>query len=160
MDDCLYALQSTIPQLTRSALHRCFQRHGISRLPELEGHPSRLKKKFKAYPIGYFHIDLTEVRTQEGKLWLFVAVDRTSKFAFARLVERATRRASADFLQSLIEFVPYKIHTVLTDNGTHLLLPAVADRPPRTSSPPWNAENSSALMLLKSPVPATISITV
>ena len=37
LDDCLYALQATIPHLTRSALHRCFQRHGISRLPEIEG---------------------------------------------------------------------------------------------------------------------------
>ena len=37
LDDCLYALQATIPHLTRSALHRLFQRHGISRLPELEG---------------------------------------------------------------------------------------------------------------------------
>ena len=34
LDDCLYALQATIPHLTRSSLHRCFQRHGISRLPE------------------------------------------------------------------------------------------------------------------------------
>ena len=37
LDDCLYALQSSIPHLTRSALHRCLQRHGISRLPEIEG---------------------------------------------------------------------------------------------------------------------------
>ena len=37
LDDCLYALQATIPQLTRSSLHRCFQRHGISRLPDVEG---------------------------------------------------------------------------------------------------------------------------
>jgi transposase-like protein len=34
LDDCLYALQATLPHLTRSALHRCFQRHGISRLPQ------------------------------------------------------------------------------------------------------------------------------
>jgi len=33
LDDCLYALQAPIPQLSRSTLHRCFQRHGISRLP-------------------------------------------------------------------------------------------------------------------------------
>ena len=33
LDDCLYALQPTIPHLTRSSLHRCLQRHGISRLP-------------------------------------------------------------------------------------------------------------------------------
>src|SRR5260370_22433530 len=37
LDDCLYALQATIPQLTRFSLHRCLERHGISRLPEVEG---------------------------------------------------------------------------------------------------------------------------
>jgi transposase InsO family protein len=122
LDDCLYALQATIPQLTRSALHRCFQRHGISRLPHLEA-PRPVRKKFKVYPIGYFHVDLTEVRSEEGKLYLFVAVDRTSKFAFARLVEQATRRAAGDFLEELIKTVPYHIHTILTDNGTHFTSP-------------------------------------
>ena len=33
LDNCLYALQATIPRLSRSTLHRCFQHHGISRLP-------------------------------------------------------------------------------------------------------------------------------
>ena len=80
LDDCLYALQATIPHLTRSSLHRCLQRHGISRLPDVEG-DKPAKQKFKAYPIGYFHIDIAEVRTAEGKLYLFVAIDRTSKFA-------------------------------------------------------------------------------
>lgn len=37
LDDCLYGLQPTIPHLTRSSLHRCLERHGISRLPEMEG---------------------------------------------------------------------------------------------------------------------------
>ena len=81
LDDCLYALQPTIPHLTRSSLHRCLQRHDISRLPEVEGDKPD-KKKFKAYPIGYFHIDIAEVRTAEGKLYLYVAIDRTSKFTF------------------------------------------------------------------------------
>ena len=76
LDDCLYALQATIPHLTRSSLHRCLQRHGISRLPDVEDGKTR-KRKFKAYPIGYFHIDIAEVRTQEGRLYLFVAIDRT-----------------------------------------------------------------------------------
>ena len=79
LDDCLYALQPTIPHLTRSSLHRCLQRHGISRLPQVEGEASA-KRKFKAYPIGYFHIDIAEVRTAQGKLYLLVAIDRTSKF--------------------------------------------------------------------------------
>jgi transposase InsO family protein len=122
LDDCLYALQATIPHLTRSSLHRCYQRHGISRLPDMEG-DKPAKKAFKSYPIGYFHIDIAEVRTEEGKLHLFVAIDRTSKFAFAQLHEKATRAVAADFLQALIAAVPYKIHTVLTDNGTHFTTP-------------------------------------
>ena len=65
LDDCLYSLQATIPHLSRSSLHRCLQRHGISRLPEVEG-DKPAKKKFKRYPIGYFHIDIAEVRTEEG----------------------------------------------------------------------------------------------
>jgi hypothetical protein len=48
LDDCLYALQPTIPHLTRSSLHRCLQRHGISRLPDVEG-DKEPKKKFKSY---------------------------------------------------------------------------------------------------------------
>src|SRR5579859_1818455 len=50
LDDCLYTLQATIPHLTRSSLHRCLQRHGIGRLPEVEGETSA-KKKFKSYPL-------------------------------------------------------------------------------------------------------------
>ena len=89
LDDCLYALQARVPNLTRSSLHRCLQRHGISRLPQIDGEKSA-KSKFKTYPIGFFHIDIAEVRTEEGKLHLFVGIDRTSKFAFVELHEKAT----------------------------------------------------------------------
>ena len=57
LDDCLYALQPTIPHLRRSSLHRCLQRHGIARLPDVEcDEPKR--SRFKVYPIGYFHLDI------------------------------------------------------------------------------------------------------
>lgn len=116
LDDCLYALQATIPHLTRSSLHRCLQRHGISRLPEVEG-DKLLKKKFKDYPIGYVHIDIAEVRTEEGKLYLFVAIDRASKFVYVELLEKYGKIEAAQFLHNLIKALPYKIHTILTDNG-------------------------------------------
>ena len=61
------------------------------------------------------------MHTEEGRLSLFVAVDRTSKFAFAQLHERATRRIAADFLYALVAAVPYRIHTVLTDNGAQFV---------------------------------------
>jgi hypothetical protein len=97
-------------------LHRCLQRHGISRLPDLEG-DKPAKKKFKSYPIGFFHIDIAEVRTGEGKLYLFVAIDRTLKFAVARLCEEATRRSACQFLEQVLIVVPYKLHTILTDRA-------------------------------------------
>ena len=129
LDDCLYALQATIPHLTRSSLHRCLQRHGISRLPDVAGDKPD-KRKFKSYPIGYFHIDIAEVQTAEGKLYLFVAIDRTSKFAFVQLVEKASRVTASAFLTALIEAVPYRIHTVLTDNGVQFrFLPQHASGP-------------------------------
>jgi transposase InsO family protein len=122
LDDCLYALQPTVPHLTRSSLHRCLQRHGIGRLPDVEGGKSA-KKKFKSYPIGYFHIDIAEVQTAEGKLYLYVAIDRTSKFTFVQVVKKTGRTSAAAFLTALIEAVPYKIHTVLTDNGIQFTFP-------------------------------------
>jgi transposase InsO family protein len=112
----LHALQPTIPHLSRSALHRRPQRRRISRLPEVGG-DKPAKKRFKRYPIGYFHIDLAEVRTAEGKLNFFVAIDRTSKFAHLRLEKRAGKMEAAQFLHDLLQALPYRIHTVLTHNG-------------------------------------------
>ena len=112
LDSCLYALQATVPHLTRSSLH----------LPDTDGDKPK-RSRFKAYPIGYFHIDIAEVHTEEGRLYLFVAIDRTSKFAFVELHARATRRIAGDFLRHLVAAVPYKVHTVLTDNGTHFTDP-------------------------------------
>jgi len=91
-------------------------------LPEVDGDKPD-KRKFKPYPIGYFHIDIAEVRTEAGKLHLFVAIDRTSKFAFVELHEKATTRVSGDFLRHLLEAVPYRVHTVLTDNGIQFTTP-------------------------------------
>ena len=117
LDDVLYSLQETIPHLSRSSLHRCLKRHGCSVLPKKHIPAFADKKKFKSYPIGYFHIDIAEVRTKEGQLYLYVAIDRTSKFAYAQLHKNQTKMIAAGFLGNLIKAVPYKIHKILTDNG-------------------------------------------
>ena len=55
LDDCLYALQETIPHLSRSSLHRCLQRNGIFRLPDIEDNNSlKLYRKLLCqHPNGY-----------------------------------------------------------------------------------------------------------
>src|SRR3546814_19588129 len=95
LDDVFIALKDVIPNLTRSSLHRCLQRHGISRLPKAD---REKPKKFKKYEIGYFHIDIAELHYQGGKGILYVPVDRTSKLVFTRIYQRPPKFPQATFL--------------------------------------------------------------
>lgn len=65
LDDLLSCLREPIPTLTRSALHRCLQRHGISRLPR-DGPPAK-RGRFADTQLGYVHLDSCQVRSAEGK---------------------------------------------------------------------------------------------
>jgi transposase InsO family protein len=115
LDDCLYGLQPTIPHLTRSACIAAWSGTASAACPRSRA--TSREEALRRLPIGYFHLDIAEVSTEEGKLRLFVAIDRTSKFAFVRLVDSAGKMEAAQFLRDLIEAVPYRVHTVLTDNG-------------------------------------------
>ncbi len=116
LDDVLGCLRDSIPTLTRSSLHRCFERHGISRLPESPDQASK-RGKFTATPIGYVHIDISELRLAQGKLNMFLAIDRVSKFTYVEFHNDAGKMNGADFLRGVVEAFPYAIHMVLTDNG-------------------------------------------
>jgi transposase-like protein len=87
LDDVLGCLRDTIPNLSRSALHRCLQRHGISRLPVEE--TAEKRRRFKTYEIGYVHIDSCELRHAGGKLVMFLATDRVSKFTYVEFHDSA-----------------------------------------------------------------------
>jgi transposase InsO family protein len=116
LDDVLGCLRETIPALSRSALHRCLQRHGISRLPRGDERASK-RKSFAETTIGYVHIDVCELRLAEGKLFMFLAVDRVSKFVHIAFYNANTKLNGAAFLREVVAAFPYQIHTVLTDNG-------------------------------------------
>ena len=116
LDDVLGCLRESIPKLSRSALHRCLQRHGISRLPRDEEKASK-RQRFAETTIGYVHIDVCELRLAEGKLFMFLAIDRVSKFTHVAFFEANTKANGAAFLREVVEAFPYQLHTVLTDNG-------------------------------------------
>ena len=49
IDDLLAVVRESLnPEVSRSGLDRCLQRHGISRLPDIKG-DKPVRKKFKAY---------------------------------------------------------------------------------------------------------------
>jgi transposase InsO family protein len=116
LDDVLGCLRGTIPRLSRSALHRCLVRHGISRLPRDDERASK-RKRFAETTIGYVHIDVCELRLAQGKLFLFLAIDRVSKFAHVAFFDANTKLNGAAFLRQVVAAFPYRLHTVLTDNG-------------------------------------------
>jgi transposase InsO family protein len=116
LDDVLGCLREAIPTPSRSALHRCLQRHGISRLPRGEEKASK-RKRFAETRIGYVHIDVCELRLGDGKLFMFLAIDRVSKFVHVAFYDASTKLNGAAFLREVVAAFPYAIHTVLTDNG-------------------------------------------
>lgn len=88
LEDCLYALQYSTHNYTRSALDWSFERRCISRLTDVEGDKPR-RQWFKRYPTDFFKKEIAEVQTAEGKLYLFVANDWKRKYAVAQLVDKA-----------------------------------------------------------------------
>ena len=90
-------------------------RHTFSCSTELN--PKKEKKQFKKYAPGYVHIDITQLYTEEGRLYLFVAIDRTTKFCLVFIKTNQTAANATSFLKEVYESFPNKITHLLTDNG-------------------------------------------
>ena len=81
--------------------------------------PDKVSKRgrFADVAIGYVHIDISELRLAQGKLNMFSAIDRVSKFTYVEFRDDAGKMNGADFLRGAVSAFPYAIPTVLTDNG-------------------------------------------
>jgi transposase-like protein len=139
LDDCYIALKDKIEALSRSNLHRCLRRHGLNVLPKQEGE-KRVKKSFKDYPPGFMHIDITELRIGRQKLYLFVAIDRCTKYVYAEIHERMRVCEATAFLQNLIKDCPFRITKILTDNGAQFTYALLAEHlKPKDKIHPFDA---------------------
>jgi hypothetical protein len=129
LDDVLGCLRDSIPKLTRSSRHRCLERHGISGLPQ---DPDKAAKrgKFAGTAIGYVHIDIRERRLAQGKLNMFLAIGRISKFTYVEFRDDIGKINGADVMRGVVRAFRHATHTVLTDNGM-----ALADLPKNRNGP-------------------------
>jgi hypothetical protein len=116
LDDVLGCSRGSIPKLTRSALRRCLVRHGISRLPA-SGEEASKRGLFAGTAIGYVRIDVRELRPAAGRLSMFPAIDRVPKLARVAFHDANTKLNGAAFLREVVAAFPYRLHTVLTDDG-------------------------------------------
>ena len=58
-------------------------------LPDLVEETKEQRKRFKTYEIGYVQIDSCELRHADGKLVMFLAIDRVSKFTYVEFPDSA-----------------------------------------------------------------------
>ncbi len=122
LDDLLAVAREFLnPHVSRSGLDRCLRRHGVGNLRELK--PKVVKpayQPFKAYEPGYLHLDvkyLPQMADEQRRRYLFVAIDRATRWVFVRVYRAKTAANARRFLRDLERTAPMKISRVLTDNG-------------------------------------------
>jgi hypothetical protein len=110
LNDVLGCLREAMPLLSRSALHRCraAARH-LTATSRRKAGPKR--KCFAETKIGYIHVDVYEPLAQ-GKLFMFLAIDRVSQFARVAFPDANIKADGAAFLRVVVEVFPYQIHTI------------------------------------------------
>ena len=125
LDDLLAVVRKVMrPTLTRSALNRCPVRHGAGSLralrARLEDKPTAAGRRFKDYASGFLHIDikyLPRMSDETPHRYLFVAIDRATRWVHAEILADKSARSAAAFVARLTAAFPGKIYRILTDNG-------------------------------------------
>jgi len=115
LDEIIEAFFPENPLAKRSAVYRLFVARNINRKPQDEKEKA---KKFKEYQPGYLHIDVTYLPQIDGiKQYLFVAIDRATRTLYYEMYDAKTAENAKDFLNKCIDFFPFQITHILTDNG-------------------------------------------
>jgi transposase InsO family protein len=123
LDDLTFVVRHFLPHLDRDNVYRILKAAGLSRRPP-PATPERAAAKFKEYELGFVHVDvkhLPKLRTADGewrKRFLFVAIDRRSRFVHLGVRDDATERSAVDFLKEAIRAFPFRVTHVLTDRGS------------------------------------------
>lgn len=115
LDEITEAICPENPREIRSAVYRTFVREGINKVPEKEKEKA---KKFKEYDPGFLHIDVTYLPKINGvKYYLFVAIDRATRILYYKIYDAKTSENTERFMLECLDFFPFGITHVLTDNG-------------------------------------------
>lgn len=122
LDDLLAVVREILNlNVSRSGLDRCLRRHGVGNLRDLKAKDARPKHSgFKAYEPGYIHIDvkyLPKMADESSRRYLFVAIDRATRWVFIRVYNSKTAANARRFLRDLERACSLRIRTILTDNG-------------------------------------------
>jgi len=117
LNACLAHLKPTIPALSRSTLHRCLKRYGVSRIPRgLAEKPREFEQAAK------FAIEVCAMPGEAGE-YLYAAISET-RFVFAKVMKGVSAYDAADFLDDLGRNAPAGIWSVETSHHEAFAHPA------------------------------------
>jgi transposase InsO family protein len=129
LDDLFDLAAPLMPHLRRSSLHRLLKRNGCSRLPKKEQQPTGEVGTFKEYGPGFIHIDCFYLPKLDGqKYYCFVAIDRATRLLYLSVYQNRDGAAASHFLRRCLEYFPFKIEKILTDNGREFTLNGFKNR--------------------------------
>src|SRR3954468_2082056 len=123
LDDLTFVVRHFLPHLDRDHVYRILKAAGLSRLPPAS-HPRQRAGTFKDYELGFVHVDvkhLPKLRTADGELrkrYLFVAIDRRSRFVHLAVKDDETEASARTFLEAARAALPFQVTHVLTDRGS------------------------------------------
>ncbi len=123
LDDLTFVVSHFLPHINRDAVYRILKADGLNRLP-----PALTTRKphgtFKTYEVGFVHMDikhLPKLRDPDGvarKRFLFVAIDRASRYVHLAVKDDETAASATAFLREALTAFPFKVTHVLTDRGS------------------------------------------
>ena len=120
LNACLAHLKPRIPALSRSALHRCLKRYGVSRIPR--GLAEKPPKFNPGAQSGHFTIEVCGMPGEVGD-YLYTAISQTW-FVFAKVMKSLSPYEAADFLEELRENAPAGVWSVVTSDHKAFTYPA------------------------------------
>jgi transposase InsO family protein len=118
LDDIVEVLRRCVnAKLSRSQVHRCLQRHGVS------AKPKRDREKPAAFqvetPAGFVHLDVKYLPPLHRKrAYAYVAIDRATRFVYVEILYDRRGDTAAAFLRRFLDAFKIDVHTVLSDNGS------------------------------------------
>jgi transposase InsO family protein len=117
LDDILEAMRRCVnPKISRSGLHRCLKRHGVSAPLTPDKAPALAFQT--EHPAGFIHIDLKHLPPLDRRRsYAYVAIDRATRFVYLEILPDRRGATAAGFLSRFLDRFPLRVHTVLTDNG-------------------------------------------
>ena len=147
LDDILEAMRRCLnPKLSRSGVHRCLQRHGLSARLTPDKAPAVTFQTDA--PAGSIHVDVKYLPPLgRRRSYAYVAIDRATRFVYLEILPDRRAATAAGFLTRFLDRFPLAVHTILTDNGSEFIDRFAVDKKgkpqdkpsgetPSTGSPP------------------------